>query len=101
MSLTDRAVLELAEAWHDSWHLDGDAASAAYQDLYQAVSARRSEPCEYLPNTLFTDIQAQLDAEAWESAKRGEHLIPVTMFEEDSDGLPIEREYLYLESEEP
>lgn len=101
MSVTDRAVLELAETWYDSWHLDSDAASAAHQDLYQAVAARRSEPCEYLPNTLFTDIQAQLDAEAWESAKRGEHLIPVTMVDLHDDGAMVEREYLYLESNEP
>lgn len=101
MSLTDRAVLELAEFWHDSWHLDSEAASTAYQDLYQAVSARRSEPCEYRPNTLFTDIQAQLDAEAWESARRGERLIDITRVEEDEDGVPTERAYLYLDSEEP
>lgn len=102
MSLTDRAVLELAEAWYDSWNLDGDAASAAYQDLYQAVSARRSEPCSYRPNTLFTDIQAQLDAEAWESAKRGEHLIDVDVPDgEDEFGRRKFKAHKYLESEEP
>lgn len=99
MRPTDRSVLELAERWHDSWHLDGDAATAAYQDLYQAVAARRSEPCDYVPNTLFTDIQAQLDAEAWERARRGEHLIEITMLDKQEDGELVEREYLYLDSE--
>ncbi len=94
MTLTERAVLDLAETWYHRWHTEDGGES--FTDLYQAISAWKNEPFGSL-STMWDDLQAQVDAEAQTRAERGEHLIDIFMYEPDGG----EREYQYLESNAP
>lgn len=100
MTLTERAVLDLAETWYHQWHTEDGGAS--FLDLYQAISAWKNEPCAP-PSTMWADLQVQMACEAGNRAMFDEHLIEISIDtgRVDDLGERIFEEALYLDSNRP
>ena len=69
------------------------------QDPFAALP---NEPIPYVPSTpVIAEVLEQAVTELDRQKRDGWHLIPITMFEEDADGQPIQRDYRYLETDQP
>jgi hypothetical protein len=99
MTEHERDVLDLAEAWFDSWESEPDEDLHEERALYQSVAAMRAARAPYVPVDMFGELSVQIMLESQRQERTGAHLIPITMVEADTiDGELVERDYQYLET---
>lgn len=102
MTDRERLVLELAEAWADSWPQPPPQEELVEElALYQAVAAMRARRVPYVPSTpVISEVLEQAATELDRQRREGWHLIDISMVE-TVDGELVERDYRYLETNAP